>query len=381
MASSTTIPTSTTKVSKALVLLALSFRIATFFVWPLILAGVLGLCVLAGWAAIEVGRFPLVLIVIPLIALGICVYGAALTLRTIPITEIASSVPRDDFKTLWAFVARVAESVGSKAPDTIIIGMVGNFYVTQAPVVLLDGTRLNGRTLYLSGPLLHLMDVEEVKAVLGHEFSHFTGNDTLYSSQVAPAHLSMRQGIAAMKENMQGNLLVAVAFLVPLAVLQVCHAGFRIIDAWLSQRRELRCDEIASQVYGQDRMAGALVKVVGYGASLQDVGNHIAALLQDGRSFENYPVWFAANRERWDGPAAETVARALTVRTGSLDSHPALTDRLVALGVIPETAMATSPLTAFSASYDTESIDREATGTYTHFVYAMMVQASAQDNG
>ena len=375
MASSTTIPTSTTTVSKALVLVALSFRIAIFFVWPLILVVVLGLCALAGWAALEIGRFPLALVLVPLLALAICIYGAVLTLRTIPMAEIAISVPRDGFEPLWAFVAGVAESVGSNAPDNIIIGMTGNFYVTQVPIVLFDGTRLNRRTLYLSGPLLHLMDVEEVKAVLGHEFSHFTGNDTLYSSQVAPAYRSMREGMATMRASMEGNIFVAMAFLVPLAVLAVCHAGFRMIDARLSQRRELRCDEIASQVYGQDRMAGALVKVVGYGASLQEVGNHIATLMQDGYYFENYPEWFATNREHWDGPAAETVSDALTVSTGSLDSHPALTDRLVALGVIPETAMAVSSLTAFSAGYDTESLDRNATTTYTNFVSSQILEA------
>ena len=164
----------------------------------------------------------------PYLPLAICIYGAVLTLRTIPITEIAISVPRREFKPLWAFVAGVAESVGSRAPYNIIIGMTGNFYVTQVPIVLFDGTRLNRRTLYLSGPLLHLMDVEEVKAVLGHEFSHFTGNDTLYSSQVAPAYRSMREGMASMKASMEGNIFVAVG--VSCAPGRACGLPRRIQD-------------------------------------------------------------------------------------------------------------------------------------------------------
>ena len=85
--------------------------------------------------------------------------------------------------------------------------MAANFYVTQSPLTLMDGTKITKRTLYMSAPLLRVMSDAEVRAVLGHEFSHFTGRDTLYGSQVAPAYRSLQHGMDEMRANMDQNQL------------------------------------------------------------------------------------------------------------------------------------------------------------------------------
>lgn len=220
------------------------------------------------------------------------------------------------------------------------------------------------------------MDEAEVKAVLGHEFCHFTGSDTLYGSQVAPAYHSIQQGIASMKANMGNSLYLVVVFLIPLIVLWAYQMGFRTIDHALSRRRELRCDEIASQVYGQQAMAAALVKVIGYGASVQHVNAHFAALMQQGQTFSNYPEWFGLNRDYWTDQIEGVVAAATAARTRAFDTHPALRSRLTALGVAPEAAARyTANGSNFSMIHDISSIERLLTNQYSEFMLAALATA------
>ena len=62
----------------------------------------------------------------------------------------------------------------------------------------LDGV-VEGRTLAIGMPLLKELSLQELKAVLAHEFSHFSGNDTLYSVFVAPVYKSLGSAIEDLK--------------------------------------------------------------------------------------------------------------------------------------------------------------------------------------
>lgn len=372
----------TTRIPVVLIGIALLFRIGTFLLWPVILAAIIALSIVLGKIMIEAGSFHLALVIVPVIATGVCVYGAILTMREVSGFAFAVRTQRDSFPTLWSFVAEVAESVGGRVPDNIIIGMEPNFYVTQSPILLTPADEVRGRTLYMSAPLLRVMDEVEVKAVLAHEFSHFTGSDTLYSSHVAPAYHSLHQGTSAMKVNMESSIFLLVGFAVPLAVLWMYQLGFKIIDRALSRSRELRCDEIASQAYGQSHMAAALVKVVGYGTPLLYVNVHFANLIQEGQTFENYPAWFGLNREHWGARINQVVAQAATSKTKAFDTHPALQARLAALAITPnEAAQLASAESSFAESYDISAVERLLTNEYSRFVYSMVSEMSQAEAG
>ena len=226
----------------------------------------------------------------------------------------------------------------------------------------------------MSAPLLRVMDEAEVKAVLGHEFSHFTGSDTLYGSHVAPAYHSLNYGIESMK---QGIFRSGLLFIIPMVVLWIYQVGFRVIDRALSRSRELRCDEIASQVFGQDHMAAALVKVIGYGTAMQSMNQHFTSLLQQGEIFVNYPEWFSQNRASWDSYLSNFIEAAYAAKTRAFDTHPALRARLTALGVAPDDLTRyTADTSPFSVNHSIDGIERRLTDEYGKVVHAMMVSAS-----
>ena len=295
-------------------------------------------------------------------------------MRSVSMTELAVVCKDKQYPALWDFVRRVALDVGSREPENIIVGMTGNFYVTQATVELLLGPRLRGRTLYLSAPLMRIMTPSELKAVLGHEFSHFTGRDTLYSTHVGPGYRSLQTGIQSVAAQMEEGGFSAIFFALPLGMLRLYQSGFSLIDSAISRKRELRCDEIATQVYGRAQMSGALVKVVGYGTLLAaTTDQYFGTLLGQRQTFINYPEWFGANKATLSGEVIDIITQASAVGTDRFDSHPALKERLTALGVSETSASAIDlSMEQPGCVLGIDNLEQELTRNYTRMMEYMI---------
>ena len=336
-------PRTDTRIPIALIGLGVIFRIGAFLLWPLMLVGILALCGLLAWGAIESGRYLILLYILPIPLIGgyICYQGAVLTLRRRGSAELAVVASRSKYPELWAFAEQCASAVGAMPPDNILVGMSANFYVTQSPILLMGRSSVvKGRTLYVSAPLLKLMSEMEIKAVLAHEFAHFTGSDTVYSTQIAPVYASLNNGITALKSEIDWNIQ-GIVLAVPMLITLIYHKLFHILNSAISRKRELRCDEIASFVYGKEHMAIGLMKVVGYGTFLsQYMYSHFFTVLNEQQTFYNYPEWFAryAADESVSSAVNDIVGNALVAKTQASDSHPALRDRLKALDVSSMTA-------------------------------------------
>lgn len=97
----------------------------------------------------------------------------------------AEEVSKEAAPRLWAEVIRVAQKLGTTPPDTIVVGMETSCYVTEAPVIHAQGTT-QGRTLYLSAPIMQRLSADEMAAIIGHEMGHFSGEDTLTTRHLSP---------------------------------------------------------------------------------------------------------------------------------------------------------------------------------------------------
>ena len=328
------------------------------------LVGILALCGLLAWVG-------LILVAIPIAVVGgyICFQSALLILRRQGSADLAIAVSPLENPSLWAIAEQSADAVGSTPPDNIIVGMSANFYVTQSPVLLVgESSLVKGRTLYVSAPLLRLMSEIELKAVLAHEFAHFTGSDTTYSTQVAPVYASLSIGIDAMRSQM-GWSITGVVLALPLLVAIVYHRLFHMLNSAISRRRELRCDEIASQIYSEIDIAAGLTKVVGYGSVLtQHIDAHFVSLLRENQIFYNYPEWFAsyAADESIHSAVNDIIGNALVAKTQVSDSHPALQDRLKALNVLSLPAsLSVAANHSLGDSFGLRQIEVELTELYT----------------
>ena len=281
-------PPTGTRIPIALVGLGLAFRIGTFLLWPIMFLGILAICGFVVWGAIETGRylFSLYMLPVPLVGGYICFQAAGLTLKGTGHSELAMVASKADYPALWEMAEQCADIVGSAPPDNILVGMSANFYVTESAVSLVGQWRspvVAGRTLYVSAPLLRLMNRAETSAVLAHEFAHFTGRDTVYSTQIAPVYASLTSGIHAIKSEIDWSIK-GIVLILPMLITIAYHRMFRILDNTVSRRRELRCDEIAAEVYGQVHIGDGLLKVVGYGSLLsENIDGQFVSLLRENR--------------------------------------------------------------------------------------------------
>ncbi|MFJ6842747.1 M48 family metallopeptidase [Streptomyces griseoluteus] len=126
------------------------------------------------WGAHGIGA---VKIVIVTVLLAVPVVRGTFMLR-VPAAEdpAAVEVGEADEPRLWALVREVAEASGTRAPARVLLTPEVNASVREDAGLL--GLRPGPRTLTLGVPLLTGLSEAELRAVLGHEFGHFTGGDT-----------------------------------------------------------------------------------------------------------------------------------------------------------------------------------------------------------
>lgn len=241
-------------------------------------------------------------------------------------------VPEDAAPALWRRIRELAQTRGTAPPRQIVAGIDANFFVTEQPLTV-SGHGVDGRTLYVSLPLLRLLDTQEADAVLAHELEHFAGGDTRNSATLGPllSHFDLyRMHMHAMA------LTKVVAYL-----LDFYRVIFEIAMMRSSREREFAADRAAAKATSLQAVVHALIKISAYAAyqnkiqgtlfaedrrhdGALDIARRIATGLQEfGRSDE-----FAG------------VLRAGEV-PHPFDSHPPLSERMRSVGhVVDETRFA-----------------------------------------
>ena len=70
-------------------------------------------------------------------------------------TQIGQKLLSSEQPKIWDLVNNIANEIGSKPPDNIIVGIEPTFYATAADIVGCGKETLKGETLYLSMSLMN----------------------------------------------------------------------------------------------------------------------------------------------------------------------------------------------------------------------------------
>jgi Zn-dependent protease with chaperone function len=244
-------------------------------------------------------------------------------------SQPATIVHLEERPALKALVSRVCEAVGARIPDNVILNADPTFYVTQGGVTTFDGP-VKGRTLAIGLPLVKAMDTTELSAVLAHEFAHFTGRDTIYSSLAAPVFrgLQMSVGVLSTTRRVGSSTAVAISFLqIPsLHFLVACAMHFHSITMIISRRRELRADWLAAKSFGTGPFTSALRKTV-------EISSHFPESMKTlswGSAQALFSV-YAALLEKDRVKLDDFSDKALKETESVLSSHPSLRTRIESL--------------------------------------------------
>jgi Zn-dependent protease with chaperone function len=288
----------------------------------------IGLSALLFFILSDLGRVPVVLIVAAALApvggAWAAIKAVRVALRPPVFQQPAHILELSRRPVLHRLVSNVCAAVGTSLPSNVILTAHPTFYVTQSRVMTLDGA-VKGRTLAIGMPLLKAMSASELSSVLAHEFAHFSGRDTLYSSVAAPVDQGLRTSVQVLASSRGGSSTgVAVAFLqLPsLHFLVACAQFFSSITMLISRRHELRADWIAARCFGKEAFCSALRKSIGISSDFPEAmktltwGNAQALFSSYGALLEQAP-----------GKLDQHTREALEEEESEYSSHPTLRTR------------------------------------------------------
>lgn len=268
--------------------------------------------------------YPKVLLLIVLGGLAALWTVAKILLHKVPlefIEAMSKEVTRAEAPELWHSVDEAARRLQTNPPDHILIGMNLSFYVTELAVIHNHG-KTEGRTLFMSLPLLRSLTKDEVVAVIGHELGHFMGDDTRMTRDFYP--LKYKVG-ATMEALSRAGAVGWPSF----QFLNLFTYAFSETEQATSRAREFLADQKGASVASAAIAGRALVK---YHILVEAFEHGLTRVAQDGVSPLAVSLTQLAKEsvvqkeEFWKHLFDASLMHPL-------DSHPKLIDRLEALGV------------------------------------------------
>ena len=224
---------------------------------------------------------------------------------------------------LWAHLRRCAEHLGTAPPENLVAGIDANFFVTESPLTVGERTS-NGRSLYVSLPLLRVLDRAEADAVLLHELAHFRGGDTASSAQLGPKLVEFEHYCALM---LHGGITVVVFH-----VMYLYRLMFELALRRDSREREFLADRVASKVISPRAIVQALIKVAAYSNYRSEVERQLFE--QDSRY--DGEIGIAGRVAAGLAPYAGSSQFVDSMKTANVphpfDSHPPLPERMRNVG-------------------------------------------------
>ncbi|MGC4001163.1 MAG: M48 family metallopeptidase [Anaeromyxobacter sp.] len=270
--------------------------------------------------------FPKLILIMAIVA-GLAVLAIVLALfKKVPPPEPLEGERIEEAQApgLWRRLRELAARVGTTPPDTLVGGIDDNFFVTEQPLELVGGGTTGRRVLFVSLPLLRILDASEADAVFGHELAHLRGGDTAASARLYPAlvrYAGYQQALA------EGGLTVPAAM-----VMRLYRAIFELAVKRDQRRRELLADAEAVRVTSPDDLGRSLLKITGYSSFRAETER---ALFEQ-RAVHEGALALGGRIDQGLGAHAASEGFQETVRTQRIphpfDSHPPLEDRLAAAG-------------------------------------------------
>lgn len=236
----------------------------------------------------------------------------------------AVHLTREDAPQLWNRTEELADKLGALKPESILVGLDANFFVTEAPLSAISG-QTKGRTMYCSLPLLRVFSKDEFDAVILHELAHFKGEDTYFSQKFFPIYRGAAENLEQLSQEASGSIR-GIILLPAINVLNYFLLSFSLIEAGISRARELEADRASAEIKGGRALAKALVKVHVFDPILQT--EDAADKFEEGM---NFSIARAEKASRlYDSKmSADAASSSMSHPT---DSHPALGVRLENLG-------------------------------------------------
>jgi Zn-dependent protease with chaperone function/Flp pilus assembly protein TadD len=232
------------------------------------------------------------------------------------------------------------------------------------------------RVLTLGLSTMRFLNVSELKAILAHEYAHFSHQDTFYSRFIYQVNMAITQALDGM-----GQSGGAFNYVNPFYwFLYLYHKSYELLSAGFSRSREYLADRMAASLFGGDVFAEALKKVCTDGTLFEmTIYQNITGLLAEGKSFVNMYEAFKNYRDQQltNDDRDKLYNDLLEEKESLFASHPTFGERVAAVqGLAKATENDTRP--ALELFDNPEEVEKELTDFLTGFLYHIQqLQAAA----
>lgn len=239
------------------------------------------------------------------------------------------ALTRAEAPRLFALADELAATLG--APRVHVVQVDGEYNASLAQVPRLGPFGWHRNYLTLGLPLMHALTPEQFRAVLAHELGHLSGNHGRFGAWVYRVRQTWAQLLARLEIEERWGSFAFVKFVNWFAPY------FNAYSFVLARRHEYEADRAAARVTGERGAALALAAVEVKGAYLSEKYWPEIYRRAEEQS-EPTPgafagMWHALRAGVAAGEAHQFLRRSLAQETGYEDTHPALADRLAALGL------------------------------------------------
>jgi Zn-dependent protease with chaperone function len=287
---------------------------------PLVLLSVIGLGVAALLWLLSREIIPLKLVALIVIAVGVTVLAVVRSLTIRP-SEIdpgelldLTAQPR-----LRAVLDEVAKEIDTRAVDNVYLTPGTELAVMERGGVFRQLRGMTERCLILGIGLLDGMKMGPFKAVLGHEYGHFSNKDTAggdfslaVSRSIHVTALILAEGGAATWYNPAWLFLICFNWV------------FLVVSQGASRLQEILADRWAAMAYGAKQFERGLRHVIERSIRFDARAFAILGPMVEANTFEVAPNFYAGTPDKPvpEAEVEEAVKQAIHVESSLADSHP-----------------------------------------------------------
>ena len=271
-----------------------------------------------------VGRIPMQFAVL---LLGAVIYTLVAVARAIfarvEDVDPGRPLPREEAPELWALVEDVARRVDTRPVDAVYITPAATVSVLERGGLLQKLSGAGQRCLVLGFGVLPRMTQGQFKAVLAHEYGHFSGRDTAGGNFARQVRLAMHRMVYTFLASGQAHWYNPAWIFI-----NGFNRVFLRITLGASRLQEVLADRYAALIYGVESFVDGLTHIVRQSLAFdlqltQKVGSsaHTGLGLSNIYASEVIPDTVVE-------PLETKMRDRMSQPTSPYDSHPALQDRI-----------------------------------------------------
>jgi len=267
-----------------------------------------------------IGRIPIKLVLILCVGAVVTVYKMFRSLfLKLEKEDPGRALKLEEAPRLWDLTKNVANTVQTRAIDEIRITPGTEVAVYEKGTLRERSNDKAKRILILGVGALNGFELNSFRAVLAHEYGHFTNRDTAGGDVAMRVNDHMLKFAKAMYISGQ-----AVWWNVAFQFLRVYHFIFRRLSHGATRLQEVLADRVAALKYGAKAFEDGLTHVVRKGAEFQALATReINASAAAQRRLQNlYELTGDDNPD-----IRESAEMELNRETSEDDTHPSPTDR------------------------------------------------------